>query len=208
MKKRLLGILLMLVLGLTACGSRTEMQDDKDTDNSTEAASTDIAEEKIDEEAASVSGSGSFADFTTMDLDGNLCDETIFSDYKLTVVNVWATYCGPCLNEMPELGELSREYADKGVRIVGIVSDAADYDGSVNEDYVNTAKALIEETGADYLHIIPSKEMMLNALKDVMYVPTTYFIDSDGNVIGEEIIGAMSKEDWKAVIDRMLQNME
>ena len=50
-----------------------------------------------------------FEDFTAQDLDGNTVDESIFADYEVTMVNLWGTFCGPCLQEMPDLGEISDE---------------------------------------------------------------------------------------------------
>ncbi|MCI8811517.1 MAG: TlpA family protein disulfide reductase, partial [Oscillibacter sp.] len=51
-----------------------------------------------------------FITFEGTDLDGNTVSQEIFSQSKLTMVNVWATYCNPCLSEMPGLGELAAEY--------------------------------------------------------------------------------------------------
>ena len=76
---------------------------------------------------------GILSDFSTTDLDGNAADESIFAEYKLTMVNIWATFCGPCISEMPELGELASEYADKGMRVVGLVTDVMDSEGALDE---------------------------------------------------------------------------
>lgn len=47
--------------------------------------------------------------FEGTDLRGNTVSSDIFSRFKLTMINVWATYCNPCLREMPDLGELAAE---------------------------------------------------------------------------------------------------
>ena len=47
--------------------------------------------------------------FEGTDLEGNTVSQDAFSQSKLTMVNVWATYCNPCLSEMPGLGELASE---------------------------------------------------------------------------------------------------
>ena len=101
------------------------------------------------------------------------------------MVNIWATYCGPCLNEMPELGELSQEYADKGVQIIGIPIDTIDTYGKPDQAQINTAAELASQTGADYTHILLSEDLANGYLKNVMAVPTTVFVDSDGNVVGQ-----------------------
>ena len=68
----------------------------------TENAKTGIASGKSDALPLPVT-------FAAKDMDGNEVTSGIFSESKLTMINVWATYCNPCLNEMPDLGELSEE---------------------------------------------------------------------------------------------------
>ena len=60
--------------------------------------------------------------FEGIDLEGNAVSQDIFSQSKLTMVNVWATYCNPCLNEMPGLGELAAEHDAEEFQLIGIVS--------------------------------------------------------------------------------------
>ncbi|HIX52228.1 MAG TPA: TlpA family protein disulfide reductase [Candidatus Lachnoclostridium stercoripullorum] len=145
-----------------------------------------------------------FEDFTAQDLDGNPVDESIFADCDVTMINLWGTFCGPCLQEMPDLGEISDEYADKGFQIVGICTDAVNLDGEILEDVVETAKADAQETGADYLHIVPVGEIFTDLLPRVTGVPTTIFVDSKGQQIGLADIGAKDKDAWIQVIEEKL----
>jgi len=149
----------------------------------------------------------SLGHFHTTDLEGNaVTSHTLFeeSDAKLTLVNVWATYCQPCLQEMPYLGELAAEYADKGVQIVGIPIDVFDSAGNVDSDQIELAKRYVASTGADYLHLIPDGEMQSNLLREVYYVPNSWFLDSEGKLIGEAVVGSYSKEDWAGLIEEHL----
>lgn len=145
-----------------------------------------------------------FEDFTAQDLDGNPVDESIFADCDVTMINLWGTFCGPCLQEMPDLGEIADEYADKGFQIVGICTDAVNLDGEILEDVVETAKADAQETGADYLHIVPVGEIFTDLLPRVTGVPTTIFVDSKGQQIGLADIGAKDKDAWIQVIEEKL----
>lgn len=145
-----------------------------------------------------------FEDFTAQDLDGNPVDESIFADCDVTMINLWGTFCGPCLQEMPDLGEISDEYEDKGFQIVGICTDAVNLDGEILEDVVETAKADAQETGADYLHIVPVGEIFTDLLPRVTGVPTTIFVDSKGQQIGLADIGAKDKDAWIQVIEEKL----
>ena len=145
-----------------------------------------------------------FEDFTAQDLDGNPVDESIFADCDVTMINLWGTFCGPCLQEMPDLGEIADEYADKGFQIVGICTDAVNLDGEILEDVVETAKADAQETGADYLHIVSVGEIFTDLLPRVTGVPTTIFVDSKGQQIGLADIGAKDKDAWIQVIEEKL----
>lgn len=142
--------------------------------------------------------------FTASDIYGNEVSSDIFKDSKITVVNIWGTFCSPCIYEMPFLGELSREYDKSQVQLLGIVSDSVDYFGEEDSNAVALAQEIAEETKADYTHIVPSMEV-LEFLYDVTAVPTTFFIDSEGRVIGEAVVGAREKDAWKEIIDNLLE---
>lgn len=151
---------------------------------------------------------GVFESFTAQDLDGNPVDQSVFADAELTMINVWGTFCTPCLDEMPDLGELSAEYADQGVQIVGICSDTVNMDKELDEKQVEKAKELAEQTGADYLHIAMSGDLVDTLLPQVMAVPMTIFVDSEGKQVGNAYMGAKSKEDWASIIDETLASMQ
>lgn len=138
--------------------------------------------------------------FVTTDLYGNEVTEDIFSESKLTVLNVWATYCGPCINEMPYLGELAEEYEAADVQIVGVPTDV------VNQEYLDYAMTIIDETGADYTHLLLTQELYDWGLQDIQYVPTTFFVNSRGEII-DTVIGSMAKEGWKELIDEKLASL-
>ncbi len=146
---------------------------------------------------------GILSSFSSTNLNGGAVDLSVLADYDLTMINVWATYCGPCLREMPELGELAAEYQDKGVQIIGLVTDVLNSDGSLSESQLNTARDVVSSTGADYLHMVPSQDLF-GLLAQISSVPTTFFVDADGNQVGSVYIGAKSKSDWAAVIDTTL----
>ncbi len=72
----------------------------------------------------------SVGEFSMQDIEGETYTQEMFSDYDLTMVNVFTTWCTPCVNEIPDLEKLKNEMADQGVNVVGIVLDAADGTGS------------------------------------------------------------------------------
>lgn len=156
-------------------------------------------DKQVVEEEGSRTSAG-FGQFEAEVLGGGVASEDIFAKADLTMVNVWATYCGPCINEMPDLGKIAGEYKDKGFQILGIVSDKYD-----PED--ETAKEIVEQTGADYTHIALNTDLASGALKDVQVVPTTIFVDKNGNQVGKVITGSKSEAQWKAIIDDLLSQL-
>lgn len=100
------GVILTVLLGGCAGGSGTDsVGTEKPVENGSAQETEDAAgsgTETVTEGAGIV--------FTGQDLAGNSVSESVFSESKLTMVNVWATYCNPCLSEMPGLGELAGEY--------------------------------------------------------------------------------------------------
>lgn len=127
--------------------------------------------------------------------------------HTLTMVNVWATFCTPCINEMPELGELSQEYADRGVQIVGLVSDVLAMDGTLDQDQMELAREIVDSTSADYTHLAPSEDLF-NLLGQISSVPTTFFVDENGTQVGGTYIGAKDKDQWQQIIDQLLAEVE
>lgn len=152
---------------------------------------------KADNQAENVQSDAKvFGMFTTQTLGGEEVTESIFAEADLTMVNIWGTFCGPCINEMPDLGELGREYADHGVQIVGLISDVAE----VKDE---TALEIVEATQADYMHLVASPDLQRGILREVQVVPTTIFVDSEGRQVGGVYSGANSKEDWKKIIEEL-----
>lgn len=120
--------------------------------------------------------------FTTTDLDGNEVTESIFSGYDLTVINVWGTFCGPCIGEMPELAQWHKELPEN-VQLIGLVSD-------VNEGGdVSAAQKILSDTGVQFVNLLSSNSL-IPLLSMSQYVPTTYFVDSEGKMVGDPIVGA------------------
>ncbi len=181
----------LAALTLSACTSQTPKTQ---TPQSTAASSQTAAPEQ---------NAGVMSSFSTTDLDGNPVDQSLLAKYDLTMVNVWTTNCGYCLKEMPDLGELAAEYEPKGVRILGMVADVLNSDGSISESQMETARQIVDQTKADYPHIIPSRDLY-GILASVSAVPTTFFVDSQGRQVGSAYAGAQDKNGWIDAIERAL----
>ena len=119
------------------------------------------------------------------------------------MVNIWGTFCGPCIREMPILAELSQEYADKGVQIVGIVIDAVDNNGTAQQTQITAANKILTNANAKYVNIVPSYGMLGNQLRVVMAIPTTVFVNKQGEIVGTTVIGSKDKQGWVKIIESL-----
>ena len=185
-QKRVTALILAALL-LTGCAQKETGQE----------TGQDAGEEK----------SGVLSSFTATDLEDNEVSQEILAEYDLTLVNVWATFCGPCLREMPSLGELAAEYQPQGVNIIGIVSDTLTSEGELDEDQVDLARDLVEETKAEYTHLLPSQDLF-GLLGQIYAVPTTFFVDSEGNQVGDTYMQSMSKEELSELIESHLAQVQ
>ena len=139
--------------------------------------------------------------FETLTLDGNTLSADLFSESRITMINVWATYCNPCFNEMPGLGELASSYNPGDFQLIGIISDVME---DADEETLTHAADLVAETGADYPHLLLSESLYYALLTDVSAVPTTFFVDQDGQIL-DTVIGAMEKSAWEEKINALLE---
>ncbi|MBR4599219.1 MAG: TlpA family protein disulfide reductase [Treponema sp.] len=143
--------------------------------------------------------------FAATDMNGATITSDIFAKNKVTMLNIWGTFCGPCIREMPDLAKLNEANKAKGVEVVGIVIDILDRKGNVDPRIKSSGEAIISQTGANYTHIIPNMTMMTGLLKNIQAVPTTIFVDSNGRQIGEAYLGSRSQKDWQKIIDEILK---
>lgn len=195
-KKLVLVIAIAVVcMALGACSSK-ETQENT-AEKSDEAQ---VLEESTGETKQESSDSGfpeKMPEFSTIDLQGNVVTNDVFSQADLTVVNFWATYCSPCIGELPELGEWAKEMTDQ-VQMLGIVVDVEEED---SEQY-ELACQLTDQTGASYQNLAAA-----GAFDEILYelvgVPTTFFVDGDGNIVGDPIVGA-DVDGYKAFVEEYL----
>ena len=142
--------------------------------------------------------------FETTDIDGNTYTEKVFSDYDLTLVNAFTTWCSPCVNEMPELEELYQEMKDQCVGVVGMVLDSVSEDGTPDDSIVQKAQLLKEKTGVTYPLLIPDKGFLNGRISGLQSFPESFFVDKDGNIVGDPIMGSNTFDGWKEAVEKQL----
>lgn len=143
---------------------------------------------------------GAAVSFETQDLDGKpVTSQELFAGHKITMVNIWATWCINCKSEMTELEELNKEWAEKGCQIIGICDDADE------EEMIPTAKKILEEKGVTFPNV-RTTEVIRDQFPSVG-LPTTYFVDSEGKILGKPIVGK-NVEQYKETLQQLLSEME
>lgn len=199
-KMKYLLLMFAVLLTFTACGNKEEDSDEKSVEI-TDEITEDTPEGSTDTVPSESEPVKLFGVFDTQTLEGETVTEEIFANADLTMVNIWGTFCGPCIAEMPDLGEISREYEEKGFQIVGVLCD-------VMEPGDETALEIVGETKADYTHVIASEDLTMNVLQYVSSVPTTVFVDKEGMLVGEVYAGARDKTTWELIINQYLAEVK
>lgn len=149
-------------------------------------------------------GAVRFGPFDAEDLNGREnVTEAVFKEATVTLVNFWATWCGPCIQELPDLAKLS-DMTDGQVQVVSVLLDGLDYFGERDEGAIDAMRLLVEDAGAAYPVLLP--DTFLTTLGSMISsIPTTFIIDRDG-VRQDMVVGAMSADQWLARAQEVVDN--
>ncbi len=130
-------------------------------------------------------------DFKLNSLDGK---EVSFSDYKgkVVLVNFWATWCPPCLAEMPDLNKLYVDYKDKGLQILGLTVSSRAKD----------IPKKVKQSGVTY-PILLEAEPVAAKFGGFGAIPQTFIIDKKGKIV-HSITGARSYKAFEKLIKPLL----
>ena len=205
-------LLLAFFLTLTACEGKdtndgkaankedtnqeNTLQPEKEEPDAADSKNNEVQSNALDEFKVY----GKFAGFTTNDINGNEVTESIFANKDLTVVNIWGTFCGPCINEMPELGAWEKELPDN-VQIVGLIVDISSTD---DETQIAAAKQITEKADVGFVNLIGGNGAFDELISSIVGVPTTIFVDKSGNIVGEIIVGA-DVDRYKSFVNKYVE---
>ncbi len=125
---------------------------------------------------------GSKVSFVTQNLQGDtVSSEDILAGHKVTMVNVWATWCPPCIAELPDLEKLNAAFAEKDCQIIGICADAT------HGDSLKEALQILGDAGVTFPNLKLNMDMMW---ANVNTMPTTFFLSEDGTILTDPVVGA------------------
>ena len=177
--KRLLAMSLSAILALgvlAGCGGGNAPEQPADT---AQPENTAQSEDTAQDEQDAGTGLGTLASFTAGTLDGGTFTQDDIMAKDVTVINFWALSCGPCIVEMPDLAEFAGALPDN-VQLVTVCLD-----GNGNED---TAREVLEKAGFEGVTLISGSGDLLDLSRNLMYTPTTVFVDGEG-MVADAVIG-------------------
>lgn len=134
-----------------------------------------------------------FSSFRAQDVFGNEVTDEIIKENEITMINIWATWCGPCVMEMKDLGELYFNLPE-GVGLISICIDS--------DTEAEFAKEILEKNGCEFTTLVPSGEIK-NFVDEVYSFPTTIFVDRSGAVI-ETTADANDMEGFLSIINSLM----
>jgi cytochrome c biogenesis protein CcmG/thiol:disulfide interchange protein DsbE len=134
--------------------------------------------------------------FTLPDLDGNNVSLSDFKD-KVVIIDFWATWCPPCVKEIPHFIELYEEYKDKGLVIIGI---------SLDRQGVGVVKAFKNKFKINY-PILMADNQVVQAYGNITGIPTTFVIAAQGK-IQSMYVGYRSKSVFETDVKKLLPDVK
>jgi thiol-disulfide isomerase/thioredoxin len=105
----------------------------------------------------------------------------VVKENKYTLLDFWASWCGPCMRELPYLTEAYTQYKDKGFEIYGV---------SYDNDGIAWQSA-IQNNGMNWVHVssLAGWECPTQQLYNVRSIPANFLIDSKGNIVAKNLRG-------------------
>lgn len=168
----------------------------KTSEENIESDEQQVAQESVDKNTEDTTEESQTAapDFTVYDVEGNAYKLSEFKG-RPTVVNFWASWCGPCKSEMPDFNEA---YLEQGEEIHFLIINMTD--GS--RETLETASAYIEEQKYQF-PVYYDTEYSASMTYGVTSLPTTYFIDAEGYIVAYAT-GAIDDETLQRGIDMIV----
>lgn len=197
MKKKILilGMALMLAAGISACNASSKTSSSEATTTESKQADAKAEDSK---QAESDKEDKKFPEFSAKTVSGEDISSDVFKESKLTVVNVWVSWCGPCVQEIPELQKLYESMKDKDVNVIGLAQDAG--------TDLDAVKEIIDKNKVTYQNIVPEGATE-DFVMSIMAFPTTFFVDSDRNIVGV-IQGNRNLEAFTAAVEGVLEKLK
>ncbi|MBP5160089.1 MAG: TlpA family protein disulfide reductase [Lachnospiraceae bacterium] len=144
-----------------------------------------------------------FGAFTAKTLSGAEVTDADLANGKISLVNCFGTFCGPCIEEMPDLEKLSKELG--GVSFFGVCTDLYGYDGALDAAQLTLAEQITETCGVTYPVIIPPPDLQQTTFDNIVALPCTYILGARGELL-ETVMGRQTYDEWSGILGKYTDN--
>lgn len=129
-------------------------------------------------------------DFSANDINGNKIKLSDFNN-KVVILDFWATWCGPCRREIPNLIDIKNTFKNKNFEIISIALERGSSEKAVR---------FVKENNMNWIHIVNKEQTIELARKyQIRYIPTMYVI-KNGKIVAAGLSGAALKRKIKELI--------
>lgn len=143
---------------------------------------------------------GILQSFSAKTLDGGTFTHEDFIEKDVTIINFWATFCGPCLAEMPDIAEFEKSLPDNVQLITACLDGERDIEG---------VESILSDAGYEGITLLGGDGDFEQVRGEIMYIPTTIIVDQNGNMLGDAIVGGQAdlEETYRTAINNALLSM-
>jgi len=186
--KKTFCLILVLMLIISGCKKKeTQTTQKNETENEVKS------EKPVADTTPSKTGGNPAPAFTLQDLNGNNVSLADFKG-KVVILDFWATWCPPCIKEIPDFIELYQKYKDKGFAMLGISLDQAG---------ISVVQSFAQKYKINY-PIMMTDGRIDKEYGGITAIPTTFVIDPAGN-IHKKYVGYIEKAVFEADIKKLLE---
>lgn len=195
----ILGIILSCSFLLNGCSKEQNVPQSLDEQNVSQASDAPQNEDKDSVQEAN-DERGILQSFSAKTLDGGTFTNEDFAEKDVTIINFWATFCGPCLAEMPDIAEFEKSLPDNVQLITVCLDGEGDTEG---------VESILNDAGYEGITLLSGDGDFEQVCGQILYIPTTIIVDQNGNMLGDAIVGGQVdlEETYKTAINNALLSM-
>lgn len=192
MMKKLL--ILAMVAALSSCASKDSSRHNQDPSASKGSVKTSYVDNVSMAASVRASGSKTAANFSWINDRGKKVSLNSIKG-KTVLINFWATWCGPCKEELPDIEAISRQYSSKGLVVIGVSEDQG-------PGLLKDVSSFAQKHGLTYQIVIDNNDIA-NAYGGINAIPTSFLVNKDGKII-KKWVGLRGKSFFESTVKSAL----
>lgn len=182
---------------LSGCANKQNAPQPTNEQNAPQASDMPASESSVQEDD---NAHGILQSFSAKTLDGGMFTNEDFFEKDVTIINFWATFCGPCLAEMPDIAEFEKSLPDNVQLITACLDGERDIEG---------VESILSDAGYEGITLLGGDGDFEQVCGEIMYIPTTIIVDQNGNMLGDAIVGGQVdlEETYRTAVNNALLSM-